>query len=157
MPKNSIEFEIEFGETDTAGRVFYPNYFRWFDRGTHLLLGTIGCPHTELLEKFHYAQPVIDCGCKVIRPLYYGDKVRLETSVSEVNESTFKVEHLVFRNNELAGTGFELRVWVKTAEGGSDGRLKVISIPTGIVEKLKGEAEDESELENLLVGVIALD
>jgi acyl-CoA thioesterase FadM len=36
-----IDVQISFGHCDAAGIVFYPNYFRWFDR----------CFHTYLLER----------------------------------------------------------------------------------------------------------
>lgn len=157
MPKSTIEVEIEFGETDAAGIVFYPNYFRWFDHGTHHLLGTIGLPHTELLEKFRYAQPVIDCGCIFTRPLRYGDKVQIETIISEVNETTFKLNQLVFRNYELVGSGYETRTWVKIDETGPDGRLKVIPIPPDMAEKLKGKTNQWARLEALQTGGMALD
>jgi acyl-CoA thioester hydrolase len=137
MPKSNIEFEIEFGETDAAGVVFYPNYFRWFDRATHHLLATLGWPQNVLLDDFHLSQPVIDCGCTFTKPLRYGDIVRIETSIVNVGETTFKVEQHIFHDNELVGSGFETRVWVKTNEAGSDGRLKVVPIPDVIAEKFK--------------------
>jgi acyl-CoA thioesterase FadM len=40
-PLHSIEIQISFGHCDAAGIVFYPNYFRWFDR----------CFHTFLLDR----------------------------------------------------------------------------------------------------------
>lgn len=40
-PLFQIDVQISFGHCDAAGIVFYPNYFRWFDR----------CFHTYLLER----------------------------------------------------------------------------------------------------------
>lgn len=157
MPTSNIEFEIEFGESDVAGIVFYPNYFRWFDRATHHFLETIGWPHPVLLEDFHYAQPVIDCGCTFIRPLCYGDTVRIETSIKEVGETTFKAEHHVFHNKELVGSGFETRVWVKTNEAGNDGHLKVVPIPAVIAEKFKEKPGRETLEQSFLVQLIGRD
>jgi acyl-CoA thioesterase FadM len=33
-----IVLPVEWGDTDAAGIVFYPNYYRWFDRAAHALL-----------------------------------------------------------------------------------------------------------------------
>lgn len=40
-PLFQIDVQISFGHCDAAGIVFYPNFFRWFDR----------CFHTFLLER----------------------------------------------------------------------------------------------------------
>ncbi|MEC7760394.1 MAG: acyl-CoA thioesterase [Pseudomonadota bacterium] len=37
-PLFSIDVQISFGHCDAAGIVFYPNYFRWFDRCFHTFL-----------------------------------------------------------------------------------------------------------------------
>jgi acyl-CoA thioester hydrolase len=146
MIANCIEFPVEFGETDTAGIVFYPNYFRWFDRATHTLLNITGLTHRELLEKYHYAQPVIECGCQFVRPLRYNDPVKIESRLVEVREHLFRVEHVVYSRDCLVGSGYEVRAWIKTDETDEQGRLKVISIPPDMAEKLRGEAISEGEL-----------
>lgn len=138
MAKNIIEFSVEWGESDTAGIVFYPNYFRWFDRATHTLLKSIGLPVTELQEKYNFAQPIIDTGCRFFSPLRYDDDVRIESVVVEVRERTFRIEHKVYKGETLVGNGFEARAWIRTDQIGEDGKLKAVAIPPGIVEKLKG-------------------
>ncbi|SPF79338.1 acyl-CoA thioesterase [Pseudoprimorskyibacter insulae] len=37
-PLFHIDVQISFGHCDAAGIVFYPNYFRWFDRCFHTFL-----------------------------------------------------------------------------------------------------------------------
>ena len=44
---------VQWGETDAAGIVFYPNYFRWFDQATHELLAQLGYPVTRMIEDGH--------------------------------------------------------------------------------------------------------
>ena len=136
MAKNITEFNIEWGETDAAGIVFYPNYFRWFDRATHTLFKSIGLPISELTTKYGYAHPIVDSGCRFFSPLRYDDQVRLETTVVEVRERTFKLEHQVFKQDQLVGSGYEVRAWVKN-EG--EGKIKAIPIPPDMSEKLKAE------------------
>jgi acyl-CoA thioester hydrolase len=137
MITNIIEFQVEFGETDTAGIVFYPNYFRWFDRATHTWLNTIGLEHSELIEKYHYAQPVTECGCQFVRPLRYNDPVKIETRLIELKESLFRIEHLVYSRGQLVGSGYEVRVWITTDVMDEQGRLKMVTIPAEMAEKLK--------------------
>ncbi len=134
MAKNVMEFTIEWGETDAAGIVFYPNYFRWFDRATHALFKAIGLPIAELTSQHGFAHPIVDVGCRFASPLRYDDTVRLETTVVEVRERTFKLEHKVFKGETLSASGYELRAWVKN-EG--NGKIKAVSIPLEMAEKLR--------------------
>ena len=50
MRSNEIQMTVEFGNTDAAGIVFYPNYFMWFDKGTHWLFKSMNLAPKELLE-----------------------------------------------------------------------------------------------------------
>ena len=136
MFKNTIQFRVEWGETDTAGIIFYPNYYRWFDRGTHELFRAAGMPISQLLQE-GYAQPIIECGCRFAEPLYYDDLVTLESSISEVRNRTFRLEHTVRRGEIVTGSGFEVRAWIKLGEKDANGRLAAIAIPTEYAEKLK--------------------
>lgn len=134
MAKNVTQFRIEWGETDAAAIVFYPNYFRWFDRATHELFRSIGLPMSELNTK-GFAQPLVEVGCRFINPLRYDDEIRLESTVVEIKERTFRVEHKLFKGETLVGQGFELRAWIKLDEG-DDGKLKAVPIPPEIAKKL---------------------
>jgi len=41
MRSNTIHYKIQWGDTDAAGIVFYPDYFRWFDLATHEFFGNL--------------------------------------------------------------------------------------------------------------------
>lgn len=45
--------------------------------------------------------------------------------VTEVNNKTFRLEHEIYRGDELAGKGFELRGWINF----DDGKTKALPIP----------------------------
>lgn len=32
---NETKFQIQWGDTDRAGIVYYPNYYKWFDLAGH--------------------------------------------------------------------------------------------------------------------------
>ncbi|HEX2916742.1 MAG TPA: thioesterase family protein [Chloroflexia bacterium] len=136
MLVNSIEFQVELGDTDAEGIVFYPKFFRWFDRSTHALLNKLGLQHRQLLGHYHCAQPVIDCGCHFVKAVRNEDHIKIESQITEIESRTFRIEHRVFCDRELVASGFELRCWVKTDEEGENGKLKVVPIPQEIAAKL---------------------
>lgn len=138
MSKNIIQHRVEWGETDAAGIVFNPNYYRWFDNATHALFRAIDLPLRELQEKHHFAPPLMESGCKFLAPIYYDDELKLESEVVEVRTRTFKVEHRLYRGVDLVGLGFEVRAWIKLDEPGEDGKLKAVPIPEEMAARLRG-------------------
>lgn len=133
MAENRINLHVHWGDTDMAGIIFYPNYFKWFDIGSHYLFNKIGLNPRELIFEDKIAFPIIDASCSFRRPLYYNDEIEVLTKVAEINEKTFRMEHEVYRGGELTGKGHELRGYVKFA----DSKLKACPIPEDVVYKLQ--------------------
>ncbi len=105
------EFRVPFGDTDGAGVVFYPNYYRWFDRMTHELFRSIGHAFQEHLER-QVGAVLAETHCEFIRPIRYDDVVRLEASVEEVRNRGFRIKHQISLGKVVAARGYEVRVWV---------------------------------------------
>lgn len=125
MVENTVNLTVNWGDTDMAGIIFYPNYFKWFDIGSHHLFNKIGLQPKELMFEQNIGFPIIDVGCTFRKPLFYNDQIRVITRVAEVNEKTFRMEHEVYRGEELTGKGYELRGWVRFEEG----KTKAFPIP----------------------------
>lgn len=126
MRQNALVFRVQWGETDAAGIVFYPNYFRWFDWGSHELLRSLGFPLENMVSDNH-ALPIIDAGARFLRSLRYGDEVTLISSVAEVRTRAFRVAHEIDRGSERICQGFEVRVWGRL--GDSDHPVVAEPIP----------------------------
>lgn len=116
---------VEWGETDAAAIVYYPNYFRWFDRATHDLFAAIGYPISALLRRGN-ATPLVDVGARFRAALVYGDEVSIESRITEVRARTFRIEHTVRRGESVVCEGYEVRIWVRL---GPDGTLAGERIP----------------------------
>ena len=103
---------VAWGETDSAGIVFYPNYFRWFDTATHELFRSIGLPLREL-EQRGYLVPILSVSAEFRRSLRYDDEFTIDSTVAEVEEKTFRVHHQVrSAEGKSLSEGTELRGWV---------------------------------------------
>jgi acyl-CoA thioester hydrolase len=138
MFKNVMKFRVEWGECDGAGIIFYPNYYRWFDRASHELFRAAGMPISELTRQ-GFAQPILESGARYSQPLFYDDPVTLESTVTEINPKTFKIAHKVLRGESLIAEGFEMRAWVKQPAPGSDERMRAVPIPEEYASLLRGE------------------
>jgi YbgC/YbaW family acyl-CoA thioester hydrolase len=111
-------YRVQWGDTDTAGVVFYPNYFRWFDHATHELFR--GLEETVAsLAAAGIVLPIIETHGRFLAPLVYDDEILIASRVSEVRTRAFRVEHVVTQGSRTVADGYEVRVWVRIGEGGT--------------------------------------
>lgn len=138
MLEHTTFSKVTWGETDMAGIIYYPNYFNWFNNGSLEMFNRIGLSPRELMSQQKIGLPLLDVGCSFFKPLYFNDEIRVRSKLAEVNEKTFRLEHEVYRGNELTGKGHELRGWVHFDEAGN---LRALPIPPKVREILTGRAK----------------
>ena len=139
MVSHALTVKVRWSEADPAGIVFYPRFFEWFDLGTEALFESLGLPWPEMFSASQIVGvPIVESGARFASPVRYGDEVRIETTVSEVREKTFRVEHEVSVGPRHCATGFEVRAWVARPEH-PGGALAARPIPARIAARLKGE------------------
>lgn len=134
---------VRFGDTDAAGIVFYPTFYVWFDVGTTgLLRAAVG----ELLESdgtMRWPVPIVDSGARFSAPLYFDDLITIRSTVSAIGRSSFRVEHVVSRDQTEVAHGFEARVLIRHDGGG----LVPAALPQELRDALAdGAASSEEEL-----------
>lgn len=127
MFKNEWQFKVRFGDTDAAGIVYYPNFYRWMDQGFQELFTKMGFPLSKLFS-VKLGTPLVETHCQFRSPLYFDDMVNLVSVVTEVKNKVIKVENEFFHGNVLVANGYEIRAWVNL----SDGKLKAQPIPEEI-------------------------
>ncbi|KFC71211.1 4-hydroxybenzoyl-CoA thioesterase family active site protein [Devosia sp. LC5] len=137
MLVNTRSVEIEFGDCDPAGIVYYPNYFRMFDASTaHLFETALGMKKIAWIRHFGIVGiPMVDTGAKFIRPSAFGDVVSIETTITELRRSSFVVSHKLYNGGELAIEAHEVRVWAGRDPENPD-RIKSRALPPEVVEAL---------------------
>jgi 4-hydroxybenzoyl-CoA thioesterase len=120
MFTRTTQVEIQFGDCDPAGIVYYPNYFRFFDNATAALLSAAFAMHKRnWLEHFGIAGiPMVDTGARFIKPSRFGDVVDIRSGITELGRSSFSVKHTLLRDGEIAIEAHEKRVWVVRDEQG---------------------------------------
>jgi 4-hydroxybenzoyl-CoA thioesterase len=134
---NTRQLEIEFGDCDPAGIVFYPNYFRMFDASTaYLFEAALGMKKIVWTKKFGILGiAMVDTGAKFSRPSRFGDVVSIQTSITELRRSSFVVGHKLFNAGELAIEAHEVRVWTGVDPDNAE-RIKSLPIPQAVVDAL---------------------
>lgn len=138
MFTHTTKVEIQFGDCDPAGIVYYPNYFRFFDNATAGMLSAAFAMHKRnWLDHYGIAGiPMVDTGARFIRPSSFGDVVEIRSEITELGRSSFGVRHALLRDGEAAIEAHEKRVWVvRDAAGG----IRSAPLPED-VRKLLGAA-----------------
>ena len=136
---NRRDVEIEWGDCDAAGIVFYPRYFAMFDASTaYLIEKALGMKKIAWTKKYGIVGiPMVDTGAKFTIPSRYGDVVTIERSATDIRRSSFDVGHRVLKGDKVAIEAHETRVW--TGRDPEDpSRIKAVPIPDEVVAALRG-------------------
>ncbi len=140
MLVNRRQIEIEWGDCDPAGIIFYPRYFEYFDACTARLFElALGMKQAAWSE--HYGVigvPMVDTRATFKIPTRFGDVLTVETRATEIRRSSLDIEHRILTaEGALAVEGFETRVW--TARDPDDpSRIRSVPIPQEVIDKLSG-------------------
>lgn len=115
----TLEVPISFGHCDPAGIVYYPNYYRWFDRCFHTYMAKNAGGHVEVCAKLgSIGLGIIDSGATFKSPALQNDVLQLEMSFGETSRKTFRLNYTGLINGRIAAEGYEVRgVFLKTKDG----------------------------------------
>lgn len=124
-------FKVRFGDTDAAGIVFYPNFYKWMDEATHEFISNSGIKSERLFKEMNINVPLLEAKCKFIKPLFFEDIVTIKSEITELHKKVLKITHLFYRNNECIAEGYEVRAWTSFQE-----KPKAVEIPEEIRQKM---------------------
>lgn len=136
MFANSRQVEIEWGDCDPAGIVYFPRYFAMFDTSTaHLITAALGGPKRDWLRQYKIAGiPSVTCSAEFLSPCSFGDVVTIESRIARLGRSSFEVAHRLTGPAGPAVEASEKRVWTARA---ADGELKAVPLPAAVVAAFK--------------------
>lgn len=109
--KNIYRIKVAFGDTDAAGIVFYPNFYRWMDQAAHELIGAAGLPVSKLQKEQKIILPLLETFCQFKRPVFFEDMVEVHSTVVEVKQKVLKIEHVFKKEEQIVAKGYEVRAW----------------------------------------------
>lgn len=137
MLEYSRQVEIEWGDCDAAGIVFYPRYFAMFDASTaYLFEKALGCKKPAWTNRYGIVGiPMVDTRATFFIPSRYGDVITIQSRCTALRRSSFDIEHHVLKEGQLAIEGHETRVWAGR-DPDDPGRIKAVVIPREVVAAL---------------------
>jgi 4-hydroxybenzoyl-CoA thioesterase len=135
---HEMTVKVTWSEVDPAGIVFYPHFFAWFDRATEALFESIGLPWPAIFPRYAIVGvPIVESGARFASPVRWGDEALVRSTVAEVRDRTFRMEHEVSVGGRRCASGFEVRAWV-AVPAAPDGRLEARAMPEEVRSRLAG-------------------
>lgn len=88
-----IQLEIPFHDVDVMGIVWHGHYLKYFEIARTALLRKAGMD-LDSMAATGCAWPVVTCEIKYIKPLRYGQIIRVEAALEEF-EDRFKIRYVI--------------------------------------------------------------
>jgi len=128
--------QVQWGDCDPAGIIFYPTYFRWMDSACWAMFASAGYDAKRMRAE-HLAMPLLSAECQFLYPAEQGDHCEVRSRILKFGGKSFVLEHEVQRADGMAlARGSETRVWGKF-ESGPGSRLRGQPIPEELKARLR--------------------
>jgi 4-hydroxybenzoyl-CoA thioesterase len=140
MPRSTTHtVQVQFGDCDPAGIVFFPNFSRWMDAASLSFFMQCGLPPWRELVKTRgiVGTPLLEINTRFITAATYGQTLTVRTHVEEWRAKVFVQMHRITRADEAGDTlvceGREVRAFVHRDPADPD-RLRALPVPEDIRE-----------------------
>ena len=129
----TTDIQVNFGDCDPAGIVFFPNFSRWMDAASLNFFVACGVPIWSELVKTTgiIGTPVLEISVKYSSPAKYGETIRISTHIEEWRDKVFVQKHIVTRGDTLLCEGTDVRAFV-IKHPNDPNRIKAIPVPADI-------------------------
>ncbi len=126
-------FRVRYAEADRMGYLYYGNYAAYFEVGRVELLRSLGIGYRELEDR-GVLLPVRDFSVKYLKPAYYDDELRLDTTIQELGKARIGFGYNMFNSQgELITTAHTTLVFVNKGTG------RPMAAPDDVWKALAGE------------------
>ena len=134
MTKNSVfDVQVQFGDCDPAGIVFFPNFLRWMDAASLHFFRQCGVPAWSQISEppGFVGTPLLEIHTRFVQSATYTDNLQVHTHIENWAPKVIVQEHRILRGDTLICQGRETRAFCARDE---TGRLRAIPIPAWIRE-----------------------
>lgn len=130
---NIYRVQVQFGDCDPAGIVFFPNFNKWMDAASLAFFIACGVPPWRELVKTRgiIGTPLLEIHTKFYKPATYGETLEVHTHVESWAAKTLRQKHVVQRDGLVLCEGIEVRAFCIRDPENPD-RIKAIPIPEDI-------------------------
>ena len=92
---------VYFEDTDTAGVVYYANYFKFMERARSDMIRAAGIDQREVLEAGNGAYYVAEASIRYLRPARLADDLVVVSTIEDIRAASVVIQQRVIRGDEL--------------------------------------------------------
>jgi len=132
LTKPSVfDVQVQFGDCDPAGIVFFPNFLRWMDAASLHFFRERGVPAwSQITDPPGFVgTPLLEIHTRFVQSATYTDTLQLHTHIDSWAPKVIVQQHRITRGDTLICEGRETRAFCARDE---TGRLRAIPIPQWI-------------------------
>ena len=120
-----VEIEAAFHDVDAMDVVWHGHYLKYFEQARCALLRGIGYDYPQMRDS-GYLWPVVECQLKYLRPVRYGQRIRVTAQLGEY-ENRLRILYTVrdAGDGQVLTRGHSVQVAVDAASG----ELQFVSPP----------------------------
>ena len=108
--------QVQWGDCDPAGIIFYPTYFRWMDAATWALMDSVGYSARRMRAE-QLAMPLVSADCQFLQAAEHGDRCEVQSRIARFGGKSFVISHEFVRaDGTVIAKGTETRVWGRFAD-----------------------------------------
>jgi len=106
MYTSETKIRVRYAETDQMNRVYHGNYALYFEQARTESIRQLGLTYKEM-EAMDVIMPVVEIGCKFLRPAHYDDLLTVTVILKELPvDHRIEFQHEVFNEKgKLLTTG----------------------------------------------------
>jgi len=136
---HTTQVKVRWGDVDSAGIVFYPRFYEWYDLACERLFDSLALPCPQTFPRYGIVGvPIVESGARFASPVRYGDTMAIRATVAWVKNKTFRMEYEISVEGRACASGFEVRAWVRRPSTPGE-RLEAQPIPDEVARLLRGE------------------
>ncbi|MBU5237331.1 thioesterase family protein, partial [Vibrio cholerae] len=83
---------------------------------THEYFKKIGFPSVKLYEEQQIGLPLLEAKCQFKSPLRFEDQVIVKSTVNELHNKVFTLQHVFVKGQQVVAEGYETRAWTSFKE-----------------------------------------
>lgn len=81
MFRHTTSIRVRYAETDKMNYVYYGNYATYYEVGRVEAMRSLGVTYATMEDDLHVMMPVMNASFEYLRPAFYDDLLRIETTI----------------------------------------------------------------------------
>ncbi len=139
---HKIEVRVQWFDVDSAGVVYYGNYFRFLNTAEDEYMRSLGIAHKELMKKYNIGFARVETTCRFLRPARYDDVIEVHTKMKLENDRFLTFHFDLFRKE---GAILLARAVTQTVCVLLGDEFKAIRMPRDVSKRLRRAISDSEK------------